>query len=144
MQQKRTQTKDNIIRFGVSLQKELLDTFDNQIRKKKYSTRSKAIADLMRKEIIERKWRIGKQVAGAIVFIYNHHKRNIVDQIIDIQHDFSDIVISTQHVHLSHDECLEIAVVKGKPFRVETLANSIRSIKGVEHCTVAFTSTGAL
>ncbi|MCX7706098.1 MAG: nickel-responsive transcriptional regulator NikR [bacterium] len=136
--------KDKIVRFGVSLEKELLDIFDNQIKKQKYPTRSKAIADLMRKEIVQHKWRTGKQVAGAIVFIYNHHKRNIVDRIIDIQHDFSNIVVSTQHVHLSHDECLEIVVVKGKPENVEELANSIRTTKGVEHCTVAFTSTGKL
>ncbi|MCM8758330.1 MAG: nickel-responsive transcriptional regulator NikR [Candidatus Omnitrophica bacterium] len=133
--------KDKIVRFGVSLEKDLLDIFDEQIKKQGYPTRSKAIADLMRKEIVHHKWRTGKQIAGAIVFIYNHHKRNIVDRIIDIQHDFSDLVVSTQHVHLSHDECLEIVVVKGKPENVENLANNIRSIKGVEHCTVAFTST---
>ncbi len=144
MQQKKTQMKGEIVRFGVSLEKELLDIFDRKIKQKKYTTRSKAIADLMRKEIIQQRWRTGKQVAGAIVFIYNHHRRNIVDRIIDIQHDFSDIVVSTQHVHLSHDECLEIVVIKGKPQRVETLADSIRSIKGVEHCVVAFTSTGEL
>jgi CopG family nickel-responsive transcriptional regulator len=142
MQQKKTQTKDKIVRFGVSLEKSLLDIFDSKIKEKKYPTRSKAIADLMRKEIVEYRWKTGKEVAGAIVFIYNHHKRNIVDTLIDIQHDFVDIVISTQHVHLSHDECLEIVVVKGKPQRVSTLATTIRSTKGVEHCTTAITSTG--
>ncbi|MCM8815201.1 MAG: nickel-responsive transcriptional regulator NikR [Candidatus Omnitrophica bacterium] len=134
----------NLVRFGVSLEKELLARFDHHIKGKKYPTRSKAIADLMRREIIQYRWRAGKQVAGAIVFIYNHHRRNIVDRLIDIQHDFSEIVISTQHVHLSHDECLEIVVVKGKPSNVETLADRIRSIKGVEHCAIAFTSTDKL
>lgn len=131
----------NLIRFGVSLEKGLLERFDRYIKAKKYPTRSKAIADLMRKMIVEQSWLEGKEVAGAILFIYNHHKRNIVDNIIDIQHDFSDIIISAQHVHLSHDECLEIVVVKGTPSRVESLADSIRSIKGVEHCSLAFTST---
>lgn len=131
----------NIVRFGVSLDKGLLDKFDRYIKEKKYPTRSKAIADLMRKEFVKHRWQTGKGVAGAIVFIYNHHKRNVVDKIIDIQHDFGGIVISTQHVHLSHDECLEIIVVRGKPDQVESLANNISSIKGVEHCTVAFTST---
>ncbi|HOJ31848.1 MAG TPA: nickel-responsive transcriptional regulator NikR [bacterium] len=144
MQQKKTQTKDKIVRFGVSLEKDLLEIFDRKIKQKKYATRSKAIADLMRKEIIQQRWRTGKEVAGAIVFIYNHHRRNVVDKIIDIQHDFSNIVVSTQHVHLSHDECLEIVVIKGKPQMVETLADNIRSTKGVEHCVVAFTSTGNL
>ncbi|MGB9641887.1 MAG: nickel-responsive transcriptional regulator NikR [Candidatus Ratteibacteria bacterium] len=134
----------NLIRFGVSLEKEVLEKFDRHIKQKKYPTRSKAIADLMRKEIIQQRWRTGKEIAGAIVFIYNHHRRNVVDRIIDIQHDFADIVISTQHVHLSHDECLEIVVIKGKPQRVEILADNIRSTKGVEHCTVAFTATEIL
>ncbi len=134
----------DLVRFGVSLDKELLEKFDRHIKGKKYPTRSKAIADLMRKEFVKHKWRTGKEIAGAIVFIYNHHKRNVVDKIIDIQHDFGNIVISTQHVHLSHDECLEIIVVKGKPKQVESLADSISSIKGVEHCTVAFTSTNRM
>ncbi|MCM8821751.1 MAG: nickel-responsive transcriptional regulator NikR [Candidatus Omnitrophica bacterium] len=134
----------NLIRFGVSLEKELLEVFDRYIKEKKYPTRSKAIADLMRKEIVQQRWREGKKVAGAIVFIYNHHRRNIVDRLIDIQHDFAEIVISTQHIHLSHDECLEMVVVRGKPSNVERLANTIRSIKGVEHCAIAFTSADKL
>ncbi len=141
MQQKKTQKKDKIVRFGVSLEEELLKAFDSQIQKLKYPTRSKAIADLMRKEIIRQRWFTGKEISGAIVFLYNHHRRNIVDRIIDIQHEFSDVIISTQHVHLSHDECLEIVVVKGKPSRVEELSHRIRSTKGVEDCTFAFTST---
>ncbi|HOC03598.1 MAG TPA: nickel-responsive transcriptional regulator NikR [Candidatus Ratteibacteria bacterium] len=129
----------NIVRFGVSLEKEILERFDRLIKQRKYSTRSKAIEDLIRKEFVEDRWLTGKEIAGAIVFIYNHHKRNIANKIIDIQHDFGGIVISTQHVHLSNDECLEIIVVKGNPSKVKSLADSIRSIKGVEHCTVAFT-----
>jgi len=129
----------NIVRFGVSLEKEILERFDRLIKQRKYSTRSKAIEDLIRKEFVEDRWLTGKEIAGAIVFIYNHHKRNIANKIIDIQHDFGGIVISTQHVHISNDECLEIIVVKGNPSKVKSLADSIRSIKGVEHCTVAFT-----
>jgi len=129
----------NIVRFGVSLEKEILERFDRLIKQQKYPTRSKAIEDLIRKEFIEYRWLTGKEIAGAIVFIYNHHKRNIANKIIDIQHDFGGIVISTQHVHLSDEECLEIIVVKGNPTKVKSLADSIRSIKGVEHCTVAFT-----
>ncbi|HPP66353.1 MAG TPA: nickel-responsive transcriptional regulator NikR [bacterium] len=130
----------NIVRFGVSLEKELLEKFDRYIKGKKYSTRSKAIADLIKKEFVEYQWKKGNQVAGAIVFIYNHHKRNVVEKVIDIQHNFGRFVISTQHVHLSHDECLEIVVVKGKSSQIKSLADHIRSIKGVEHCTIAFTS----
>jgi CopG family nickel-responsive transcriptional regulator len=90
-------------RFGVSLPDSLLSKFDRLIKEKGYSTRSKAIADLIRQELVKKEWQQNKEIAGAITLIYNHHKRELLDKLTDIQHNFQKIIISTQHIHLDKE-----------------------------------------
>ena len=95
-----------LVRFGVSLEGKLLGRFDKLIREKKYPNRSEAIRDLIREYIVRKEWMGGKEVAGAVTLVYNHHQRELVNKLTDIQHEFHDLVISSQHVHLDHDNCL--------------------------------------
>lgn len=129
-------------RFGVSLDSELLKKFDSYIKEKRYINRSEAIRDLIREAFVKVEWQKGKEVAGAVVLVYDHHRRELVDKVIDIQHDFGEIIISTQHVHLDHDNCLEVVVVKGKPVKVRELFETLRAIKGVKHGVLNMTTTG--
>lgn len=131
-----------IIRFGISLDEELLSKFDNHIKEKDYPTRSKAIADLIRENLIKKEWIEGKEVAGAVTLVYNHHKRELVNTLTDIQHDFHHLIISSQHIHLDDDNCLEIVVVKGKPKEVEKLAQKLKATKGVKHSSLTMATTG--
>jgi CopG family nickel-responsive transcriptional regulator len=131
-----------IIRFGVSLNRKLLIKFDKHIREKNYPTRSKAIEDLIRENLIKKEWIEGKEVAGVISLVYNHHKRNLVTTLTNIQHDFYWLIISTQHIHLDHENCLEIIVVKGKPKEIEKLSYKLKTTKGVKHASLTMTSTG--
>jgi CopG family nickel-responsive transcriptional regulator len=131
-----------LVRFGVSLEKELLDKFDRLIKDKNYTCRSEAFRDLIRKELVEKQWREGKEIAGAITLIYNHHKRKLVNKLTDTQHDFGDIIISSQHIHLDHNNCLEIIAVKGSPKEAQKLADTLRSVKGVKHGTLSMSTTG--
>ncbi len=131
-----------LFRFGVSLPKDLLDRFDQLIRERNYSNRSEAFRDLIRKELVHKEWREGKEVAGAITLIYNHHKRELLNTITDLQHDFQSLILSTQHIHLDHHNCLEIIAVKGRPKEVQKLADTLKSIKGVKHGTLSMSSTG--
>jgi CopG family nickel-responsive transcriptional regulator len=132
-----------LVRFGVSLDSGLLADFDKHLRAKTYATRSKAIEDLIRETLVKQEWEHGSgDVAGAITIVYDHHKRALVNNLLDIQHDFHDIIISTQHVHLTHDNCLEVIVVKGKPAEVQKLANELKSEKGVKHCSLTITTAG--
>ncbi len=133
----------NLFRFGVSLEKTLLDKFDRYIREKNYANRSEAFRDLIRQELIKKEWVEGGEVAGAITLIYNHHRKDLLNKITDIQHDFQKTIISTQHVHLDHDNCLEIVAVRGKSDDVQRLANMLKSIKGVKHGTLSMSSTGS-
>ncbi|PIU18664.1 MAG: nickel-responsive transcriptional regulator NikR [Elusimicrobia bacterium CG08_land_8_20_14_0_20_44_26] len=131
-----------LVRFGVSLEKELLVKFDRDISQKDYPTRSKAIGDLIRESFVKKEWIGGSEVAGAITLVYNHHRRELVNKLTDIQHDFGAFIISSQHVHLDHDNCLEIVVVKGKPKDVEKLAQKLKATKGVKHSSLTMTTTG--
>ncbi|MBI5745220.1 MAG: nickel-responsive transcriptional regulator NikR [Elusimicrobia bacterium] len=134
--------KDKLSRFGVSLEGELLRRFDAFISKEGYSNRSQAIAGLIRKEFVSDAFEHGGQVAGAVTIVYDHHKREVVNKLLDIQHDHGTIIISAQHVHLDHDNCLEIVAVKGPGAKVKALADSLKSVKGVKHATLSVTGAG--
>lgn len=131
-----------LIRFGISIDKDLQEKFDRLIGSKNYTNRSEAIRDLIRQELIKKEWREDKEVAGAITLIYDHHKRELVNKLTDLQHDFQKLIMSTQHIHLDHDNCLEIIAVKGAPKEVQRLADTLRSIKGVKYGTLSMATTG--
>ncbi len=134
--------KNNLQRFGVSLDGDLLRRFDAYIKVEGYDNRSKAIADLIRKEFVADDFRKGAEVAGAVTIVYDHHRREVVNRLLDIQHDHGGIIISAQHVHLDHDSCLEIIAVKGRGAEVKLLADALKSVRGVKHATLSVTSSG--
>jgi CopG family nickel-responsive transcriptional regulator len=132
----------SLVRFSVSVDEGLLKKFDKQTQKEGYPTRSKAIADLMRDSLVRQEWKAGKEVAAAIVMVYDHHKRDLSNQLTHIQHDYHDLIISSQHVHLDHHHCLEIVVVRGVPKKVQELAKRLKATKGVKYSSLAAASTG--
>ena len=132
-----------MVRFGISLEKELLDSFDKCIKKQNYLQRSEAIRDLIREELVKEEWSDKKkQVAGTISLVYDHHKRELSSQLMNIQHDYHENIVSTQHIHLDHDNCLEVIVVKGKSNEVENLYKKLKTIRGIKHTTVSRATTG--
>ena len=133
---------NKLIRFGVSLGRDLLGRFDTLIAERGYASRSEAFRDLIRGSLVEEEWRKGGEVAGAITLVYDHHKKDLVNRLTDLQHDVHDLIISTQHIHLDHDHCLEIIAVRGRAAEVRQLADSLRSVKGVLQGTVNMASTG--
>jgi CopG family nickel-responsive transcriptional regulator len=119
-----------------------MNRFDAKIKKDQCPTRSKAVGDLIRSSLVQTEWRAGDEVAGAIVLVYDHHTREVGKRLTDMQHDCHDVIISTQHVHLDHDNCLEIIAVKGTPREIETLVKRLKSIKGLKHVSLAAGTTG--
>lgn len=132
----------SVYRFGVSLDKGLIDKFDKLIKQQQYSNRSEAIRDLIRKELVHQTWVEDKIVAGAITLVYDHHSRLLSKKLLEIQHRFHDIIISSQHVHLDHHHCFEVICVKGKAGKVQSVTNSLKAQKGVIHCELSMSSTG--
>ena len=131
-----------LARFGVSLSRELLEKFDTLIGERNYTNRSEAFRDLIRQELVKKQWQEGDDIAGAITLIYDHHRKELLSKITDIQHHFQTAIICTQHIHVDHDNCLEILAVRGSPVEVKRLADTLTSIKGVKHGTLSMSSTG--
>lgn len=131
-----------LVRFGVSLEKDLLSHFDSHLKGKKYTNRSEAIRDLIREDLVKKQWEEGKEIAGTITMIYDHHRRELVNKLMGIQHGFGGVIISTQHIHLDHHTCLEIIAVKGRPQRAQELADTLKAVKWVKHATLTMSSMG--
>ena len=131
-----------LTRISISLESDLLEQFDRQASEQGYPTRSEALKALMHNSLVERDWSSNREVAGAVTLVYDHHRRGISDRITRVQHDYVSLVVSTQHVHLDHDNCLEIVVVKGLASRIGELVAALRSIKGLKHSALVMSSTG--
>jgi len=131
-----------LARFSVSVEADLLDAFDAFVREEGHATRSEALKRLMRGALIEKEWDDGAIVAGALVMVYDHHRRDLVTRLMDTQHDFGGIVLSTQHVHLDHDNCLEVVTLKGAAGEIRRFASSVKALKGIKHCSLVATTTG--
>ena len=135
---------EKVKRFGVSIEESLLSKFDVFIKKRKYKNRSEAIRDLIRENFVNDSWeKSNKAVAGAIIIVYDHHKRELLDSLVDIQHDYQNFIISSQHIHLDHHNCMEIIVVKGEMQKLFELEAILKAIKGVKHTTFAKSTLGS-
>jgi CopG family nickel-responsive transcriptional regulator len=131
-------------RIGVAIDSELLEKFDQHIAKRGYTNRSEAFRDLIRDELIETKWELpDSQVVGTVTLVYDHHVRMLSEKLTDMQHAAYHNVLSTLHVHLDHDNCLEVLVVKGSSTAVKKIADALISTKGVKHGRLTITSSGA-
>ena len=129
-----------IRRFGVSVKDDLLKDFDSFVNRKGYPTRSKAIEDIIREELKRESLIKGRKGTGAIILVYNHHKRELVAKLTDIQHDFHNMVICNQHIHLDHHNCMEVIVVKGNQKQMKELADKLKAQKGVKFGSISIAS----
>jgi CopG family nickel-responsive transcriptional regulator len=133
-----------IVRFGISMDEELLARFDEMIEEKGYPNRSEAIRDLVRDALIRREWETADaEVVGTITLVYDHHKRELSDRLLDLQHTYHQHVLATLHVHLDEDNCLEVVAIRGPVRTVQSLADLLISQKGVKHGKLTVTGTGA-
>ncbi len=131
-----------LVRFGVSLEEGLLRDFDKHIRSGGYKNRSEAIRDLIRDGFVKKEWSQDKEVAGAVILVYDHHKKELVNRLTSIQHDFHGLVISSQHIHLDHSNCLETVIAKGRAGEIEKMAEMMKAVKGVKHMALSMSTTG--
>lgn len=132
-----------LTRFGISLDEELLQRFDKMVEEKGYSNRSEAIRDLIRDALVQREWEKGSgDRVGTITLIYDHHLRELPERLMELQHNFTHEIISTMHVHLDHDNCLEVLAVRGDAKVVQTIADQLIGTRGVKHGKLVTTTTG--
>jgi CopG family nickel-responsive transcriptional regulator len=121
-----------ILRFGVSMEEELLRAFDELIQKKGYPNRSEAIRDLVREALAARALEEGEEVVGVVVLLYDHHKRELLARLTSLQHHAHTHVLASLHVHLDEERCLEVVAVRGPAREVQDLADHMRAIPGVK------------
>ncbi len=129
-------------RFSISLEEKLLDIFDQHIKAQKYNNRSEAIRDLIRKAFVQEEWAQDKQVMGVISLVYDHHQPKLQEKITVVQHAYHQQIVSTTHVHMDHNTCLEVIVVRGKGTKIKELASELSALKGVGDANLAMSSTG--
>ncbi len=132
---------DELVRFGVSLDRRLLEEFDRHIRRRRYTNRSEALRDLIRGNLVGDEWADNKETVGTITYVYDHHVRDLAGKLTDIQHDYHGQILSGMHVHLDHNHCLEVLVVKGKGADIKKVADALVSVKGVKHGKLTMTTT---
>jgi len=131
---------EKITRFGVSIEPDLLKKFDKIIKMEGYTNRSEAIRDLARKNLIREENRNpDAELIGTLTMIYDHHIGNLTNKLLDLQHNHTKEILSTTHIHIDHDNCLEVLVLKGKTGKIQKLADNIKSLKGIKHGELVIT-----
>jgi len=130
-------------RITVSLPRGLLKDLEAMARQKGCRNRSLLIADMVRDWLVEHRGQSGDHpIAGTITLVYDHHKPHLQETLTAIQHDHHHWIISTLHVHLDHDHCLEVLVLRGKAAEVRKLADVLIGTRGVKHGKLTITTTG--
>jgi len=131
-------------RIGVAIDSDLLKKFDRLIASRGYTNRSEAFRDLIRDELVKNTWeRAESTVVGTVTLVYDHHVRLLNEKLTGLQHSHFHNILSTLHVHLDHNNCLEVLVVKGKAGAVKKIADALISTKGVKHGQLTLASSGA-
>jgi CopG family nickel-responsive transcriptional regulator len=124
-----------IIRFGVSIDQDLLENYDRLIEERGYATRSEALRDLIRDALIQQKIETASAIEalGSLTLVYDHHARNLSREMGDLQHRFHRTILSVMHLHVSHDDCLEILALRGPVSEIVELSNGLLSLKGIKN-----------
>ena len=122
----------------------LLNKFDEIILQRGYSSRSEGVRDAIRSYIVNFEWMsdVQGERVGVITIVYSHSQRGLEDNLTEIQHDFGTFIQSSLHVHLDHDNCLEVVVLRGEGQDVRKAAERMMALKGVKHVKLTTTSLG--
>lgn len=121
-----------IVRFSVSLEDDLLAQFDRFCQQQQFATRSEAVRQLLRERLTTQAWQSDcRDAAGTLTLVYDHHRPQLRDHLMQLQHEHNDLVISTLHAHLTHDVCLEVIVLRGPANQLQEIAARLRGLKGI-------------
>lgn len=130
-------------RIGVAIATELLDKFDALIDKRGYTNRSEAFRDLIRAELVkESSSRPTGHVVGSLTVVYDHHVRMLEEKLTELQHNQHGLILSVLHVHLDHDNCMEVIALRGASKQIQQFADAVAATRGVKHAQLAITASG--
>lgn len=135
--------RNQLIRFGVSMEKDLLGEFDSLCTRKGYENRSEAIRDMVRNLIVENQLKEeNTEGVGTLTLVYNHHQRELEEKLTGYQHHHMNAIISTVHIHLTPHLCLEVLLLRGKAREIKKVADGLIATKGVRHGKLVITAVG--
>jgi CopG family nickel-responsive transcriptional regulator len=122
----------DLTRFSVSLEADLLDAFDKFVRDGSFATRSEAIRQLLRQRLTRDAFEgDDRPVTATLTLVYDHHRPHLVEKLLALQHDHAEQVVASMHVHLDHERCMEVIVLRGTGGELRKLAEALRGLKGV-------------
>jgi len=136
-------TKSKVVRFGISMDSTLLKGLDRILAEKGYKSRSEALRDMIRTQLVEQEWEERKkETVGIISIVYSHEARELTEALTSLQHHYYKQIISVMHIHLDKHNCLEVLIVKGRVNKISEIADKLISIRGVKHGKLTMTTTG--
>lgn len=130
------------VRFSASLDAQLLERFSGMAERHGYASRSEALRDVIREALVRDEWTSDAEIVGTITIVYDHHTRELSDRLTRAQHDSHEAILSSMHVHLDHDNCLEVIAVRGRASVIQQLADALIGTRGVKHGKLTATTTG--
>jgi CopG family nickel-responsive transcriptional regulator len=134
----------DIVRFSVSIEDDLLERFDTYCTQGRFATRSEAIRQILRNVLTQESWKSASQSAVAtLTLVYDHHRTNLTERLLELQHKHVDMVVSTLHVHLSHDLCLEVIVLRGDAGQLQEMASELGGLKGIHKAQLVLAASEA-
>lgn len=131
-----------ITRVSLSLEESLLKELDALTAANSYDNRSEYIRDLIRNQITREQWKSGEEVIGTLTLVYNHHQRGLTEKLVELQHHSNEHVLASTHVHLTHEICVEMIMLRGNGDGISKLANAMKRLRGVLHAELAMSTTG--
>src|SRR5262245_25510781 len=123
---------EHLVRFGLAIEATLLEDFDRVVEEQG-TTRSEALRDLARKAVVRAQLGKGKPAIGALTLVYDHHVRDLTERLTELQHELGEHVRSTMHVHLDHDNCMEVVILSGRSDELQRTADRLLGLRGVKH-----------
>ncbi len=144
MLEKDNDGNDKLVRFGVSMEQGLLERFDKLTAKKGYANRSEAIRDLVRAELVKHRWQESKSTrqVAVLAIVYEHEHSDLMHKLMHFQHENENLIISSVHIHMDRDNCMEVLILRGQTKQIEQFAENIISIKGVKYGQLMRGTTG--
>jgi CopG family nickel-responsive transcriptional regulator len=133
----------DLVRFSVSLESDLLEKFDQYIQEQKFATRSEAVRQLLRERLTSHAFaEDAADAVGTLTIVYDHHRSSLMEKLMDLQHEHAEMVVSTMHIHLDHDHCLEVIALRGRAGALQQMAAALKGLKGIHQGELVLAHTG--
>ena len=132
-------------RFTISLDEDLAREFDQLIAQRGYRNRSEAVRDLLRQQLESSRLQRGeaRDCVANLSYVYNHHERELAERLASLQHQHHDLTVSSLHVHLDHEHCIESVMLRGATAAVRAFADALMAERGVRHGALNLVSVEA-